>query len=509
MMLKKIFTTKTWYIAAVLLVFLAALTIRFYDLDNPPLDFHAPRQIHSAIIARGFYAFMPNHMSGFEHDKAWSFSSELWIEPPIFEYLTAMTYVAAGGAYLWIPRVYSIVFWSLGALALFLLMRKLTGRSGALAALMYFLFLPYGIIASRSFQPDPLMVALMAFSLWALIRWQASHSWMDALLTGLFTGLAILVKQVAVFFLGMAIAAVLLSDWGFVRSLRSLKIWVMGALALLPVIVYNIYGLFITGFLQTQYALRFFPELFVDPVFYYRWASKIDQTTGWLACLAGVAAILLLSERGKRWLLTALFGGYFIYGLTFAYHISTHDYYQEPLILIVAMGVGILCETLWRSLNNDIRRWGRAFLTLLVIGGSLFSLWSVRTEMKRSDYRSQPDLWRRLGREFNYGDKPVVGLFNDYGVGLMYWGYTMPAVWESTGDVKMRELAGQQQPEDDIYYKLEGKYYFIVTDFNELDNQPDLKKVLETFRVYERGDGYIIYDLMHPLAADLTGPVTP
>ncbi|MCE1253926.1 MAG: glycosyltransferase family 39 protein [Anaerolineae bacterium] len=508
-MLKKIFTTKNGYIAAILLVFLAALAVRLFDLDNPPLDFHAPRQIHSAIIARGFYAFMPNHMSGFEHDKAWSFSSELWIEPPIFEYLTAMTYVAAGDAYLWIPRVYSIVFWCLGALALLLLMRKLTGKCGALAAIIYFLFLPYAILASRSFQPDPLMVALIAFSIWALLRWLESHSWKDALLTGLFTGAAILVKQVAVFFLGTAIAAVLINDWGLIKSIKSLKVWLIAGLALLPVIIYNVYGLFISGFLQTQYALRFFPELFIDPVFYYRWASKIDLTTGWLAFLAALSGILFLVDRNKRWLLAALFGGYFVYGLAFAYHISTHDYYQEPLILVTAIGIGVLCENLWQALNKDKRRFGIVFLSLVVIGGSLFSLWSVRTEMKRSDYRAQPDLWRRLGREFDYGNKPVVGLFNDYGVGLMYWGYTMPAVWESTGDIKMRELAGQQQVQDDIYYKLEGKYYFIVTDFAELDNQPELKNVLETYRVYERGNGYVIYDLMHPVANDPKGATAP
>ena len=100
---KSIINRKNLYILAVLLVFAAALTIRFYDLTNPPLDFNPVRQIHSAIIARGFYVFLPNsHLTGLERDKAWSFSSELWIEPPILEYITAWTYVFAGDVYLWI-----------------------------------------------------------------------------------------------------------------------------------------------------------------------------------------------------------------------------------------------------------------------------------------------------------------------------------------------------------------------------------------------------------------------
>ena len=62
----------------------------------------------------------------------------------------------------------------------------------------------------------------------------------------------------------------------------------------------------------------------------------------------------------------------------------------------------------------------------------------------------------------------------------------------------MRELAGQAQTQKDILTRLMGKRFFIVTDFTELDNQPDLKKVLSSFPVYERGNGFIIYDIDPP-----------
>jgi 4-amino-4-deoxy-L-arabinose transferase-like glycosyltransferase len=496
---KALLNRKNFYILAVLLVFAAGLAIRFYDLTNPPLDFNPVRQIHSAIIARGFYVFLPNsHLSGLERDKAWSFSSELWIEPPILEYVTAWTYVLAGDVYLWIARIYSIVFWTLGGWALFKLMNRLSGQAGALAALIYYLFLPFGILASRSFQPDPLMVSLLIFSFWALLRWQTSPSWKNAILAGVLCGMAILVKQVAVFFIAGGMAAVFLSELGLKRSLLSLKVWCMGLLALLPAVSYNIYGLFISGFLKTQYSLRFFPNLFIDPLFYYRWISKINLTTGWIPVLLAVSGILFLSERPKKWFLVGLFSGYLFYGLGFAYHISTHDYYQEPLIPLTAIGIGVVFEALISKLDLSSNKWRLAFLTLVVMGGSLFTLWNLRNEMKRDDYRDQPALWKRLGREFNYGIPAVVGLFDDYGVRLMYWGMTMPAVWESSGDVYMRELAGQQQAQKDILTRLAGKRFFIVTDFEELDNQPDLKKALSTFPVYERGNGYIIYDIDPP-----------
>jgi 4-amino-4-deoxy-L-arabinose transferase-like glycosyltransferase len=481
------------------MVFAAGLTIRFYDLTNPPLDFNPARQIHSAIIARGFYVFLPNsQLTGLERDKAWSFSSELWIEPPILEYITAWTYVAAGGVYLWIARIYSILFWTLGGFALYKLMNLLTGKSGAIAATIYYLFLPFGILASRSFQPDPLMISLIIFSLWMLLRWKSNPSWKNAILTGVLCGLAVLVKQVAVFFIAGAMAAVIFNELGFKRTFTSIKVWCMGFLALAPAVGYNIYGLFISGFLKSQYSYRFFPELYGDPVFYFHWVSKINLTLGWIPVLLAVAGILFVNDKAKRWFLIGLFASYFVYGLGFAYHISTHDYYQEPLIPLTAIGIGFVVEVLISHMDYLSGKWSLAFLTLLVTVGSLFPLWSLRNEMKRTDYRDQPDLWKRLGREMNYGIPAVMGLFDDYGVRLMYWGLTMPAVWESSGDVYMRELAGQKQAQQDILTQLEGKRFFIVTDFDELNNQPELRKVLSTFPVYERGNGYIIYDVDPP-----------
>jgi len=53
-----------------------------------------------------------------------------------------------------------LLAWLLGGLALYALARRIASADGALVALLYYLFLDFGVIASRSFQPDPLMVGL-------------------------------------------------------------------------------------------------------------------------------------------------------------------------------------------------------------------------------------------------------------------------------------------------------------------------------------------------------------
>ncbi len=95
------------------------------------------------------------------------------------------------------------------------------GAGGALAALTLYLFLPYGVYASRAFQPDPLMTAGMIWALWALLRWQRKPGWGRALAAGALTGLAIYIKLTVIFFLAGAWIAVLLASIGLRAALRS------------------------------------------------------------------------------------------------------------------------------------------------------------------------------------------------------------------------------------------------------------------------------------------------
>jgi len=64
----------------------------------------------------------------------------------------------------------------------------------------YFLFLPFAVKASRSFQPDPLMSALIALTAFAAYRWVEAERprWRQALTVGVLGGLAVLVKAFAV-----------------------------------------------------------------------------------------------------------------------------------------------------------------------------------------------------------------------------------------------------------------------------------------------------------------------
>src|SRR3970282_754773 len=99
--------------------------------------------------------------------------AKVTIEPEIMERLAAFIYRYTGEQ-LWIPRLVSSVVWLVGGIFIYLLARDLVSVDGAVLALAFYLFMPYGIFASRSFQPDPLMVALIVAFWWLIYRWTGS-----------------------------------------------------------------------------------------------------------------------------------------------------------------------------------------------------------------------------------------------------------------------------------------------------------------------------------------------
>ena len=162
------FSSRFAQIAALVLLLGLGLGIRLYDLTDLPLDFHPTRQLLSALKARGMYyqtlSDIPTEQKSFAVQQ-WKIRAA--IEPEIVERLVAFTYQFTGEQ-IWVAKIYSSAFWVIGGIFLFLLARQLTSVDGALVATAFYLFTPYAVAASRSFQPDPLMVMLIIIFWWVL-----------------------------------------------------------------------------------------------------------------------------------------------------------------------------------------------------------------------------------------------------------------------------------------------------------------------------------------------------
>ncbi|HQA27874.1 MAG TPA: glycosyltransferase family 39 protein [Brevefilum fermentans] len=482
-----------WVWLMLALVFFFGLVGRFYDFDDPPLDFHPTRQLHSMLIARGMYYEGLEDAPPEQRELAvHQWKSEGQIEPPIMERLSAWGYRLFGTDDLRIPRFLSIFFWTIGGIGLFCLMRELVGEKGAVLGLAYYMVLPFPLYASRSFQPESLMTAAIIISWWTIVRWAKNKNWLNAVIAGITAGLAIYVKSPTVFFVAPALIAIVVTDQKLIKTLTNRQVLLIAGLTVLPALIYHIDGMYISGFLQNQTSFRVFPDLLKDPFHYLQWKDVINSTLGIEFFLFSIAGALVIKNKPYRVMVLSIFVGYFLYGMVFSYHIVTHNYYQIPLTPVIGIGLAACAAVLIEKLPGK-KTFGLAVLTGLTFFWMAFNFWDARMSLKHARYHDQPGFYAVLGEKLR--DYSVISITPDYGYRLAYWGWKPTQNWMSMGDFVMREMAGMDLDKNALFAEaLEGRELFLVTDFAEFDRQADVKEILlENYPIFEEGDGFLIF----------------
>jgi hypothetical protein len=474
------FFRPNWLKKVVLIsVFATGLLIRFYDLTDPPLDFHETRQMGAAVTARGMYYQMQQSAP----EDVRQLAINLWrsipvYEPQILERLVATTYWLVGDEYLWIARIYSSVFWIFGAIGLYLLAKEMTSADAGIIATAFFLFLPYGIKASRSFQPDPLMVCFIIWAMWSLHRWSLHPTWKRAIAAGILSGMAILVKAVAVFFILGAIMGVLAFSLGFRRIFKNKQLWVMALLAVLPGLTY--YAIISMSRISSQVGsfIFSFQSLLLQPYFYIRWVNNINFVTGFMALIAGLLGMILFEKPSARGIAVGLWAGYIVFGLCFPYHYMTHDYYHLSIIPISALCISPFALFILKKIAKQTFIW-RTITVLILIFAAGFQLWDTRVELARENNREEIKGWIKMGQELPR-DGGIVALTHSYGFRLKYYGWVEAAIWPYISDIEMSQIAGGgpfDYPKE-FEKRTSGSAYFLVTNYAELEGQPSLKEIL-------------------------------
>ena len=461
----------------------------------PLLDFHPTRQLFGAIKARGmYYQNAPGIPDWQKQVTERQVNTEAVIEPPLMESASAWLYSLYGENTAF-PRAISATFWMLGGLLLFLLSRNMTSsNAGALAAAAFYGLLPYGISASRSFQPDPLMICLIIAFWWAMHKWAAQRGWLWAVAAGLLGGLAIFTKFTAVFFVLIPAFGYLLAEGRLAKALKDPQTWVLAILGAIPAGAYFYYGTFIDPFLTQQFGGRFFVDKWIDPFFYLKWAMVADNVIPMYVSLAGALALFYLANPKNRIIYASMLIGYVLFGLTFAHHISSHDYYSLPLIPIFSLLLGELAVGIGKQFPLIPEQFPTKAMVLLVGFLTLYTgITLVEQRTLSVKLTAEVGKWSAIGDAI--GHQPgVLSMTTDYGYPLEYYGLQNTSLWPSYTEVEktQRELSRQAK----------GRSYFLITDFDELALQPDLLPTLTTrFPLISQSPQFILFDLAHPIKA--------
>jgi hypothetical protein len=523
---------RQWII--ILLLFTIAFSIRLWNIDKPLLDFSPVRQYQLAHIARGYYYENLASIPEWKKRVARLNSKRMGflLEPRIIESAAVLGYRLTGGEHIWIPRVLSSIFWLTGGWILFLIAARYSSTFESLFSTSIYLFFPFSLPASRSFQPDPLMIMMMLFSLYMIIRYFERPSYYRLIFMSIISAIALLVKPYILFLIFGAFFSLTIYKRGIKKSLFKLDVFLFTTISLLPTLIYYVGGIFSNvGFLQENARTSFLPQLLLKPYFWKDWLAMVGRVVGYFPVILGVIGIIIRKGYSRAFLI-GLWIGYIVFGMTFTLHIHTHEYYHLPLIPVIALSAGYVAILLKNSMHyllSSKLKVGLVVIIFLII--TTFTGLNFE-KLKFAEYKSQiktlvyfagvyPQFYKFITYDFDHDVKiaekigelvkhstNTLFLTPYFGRVITYHGAFSGLPWPTSLSLREREERGLRDLESsEIYNKnyltvrTHGKYirytpdFFIVTDFDEYERQTDLKGFLSSFPIVDKNKNYIIFDL--------------
>lgn len=486
------------FLAAVLL---AGFGIRLVRINDSRLSFHSARQYLGLRVARWEYLrHQPNVAAEVRRAAKVNADNSPRLEPRALEVVVAAGYLLLGGEKVWLGGAVSSLLWVLGGGCLFLLARRLASDLVAWIALAIHLFLPWGVVASRTFQPDPAMVAALLASLLALSQYHQQGSRRLLLVAAVLAAMSALLKPTAVFLVVGALLGMWMARRAFSR-ITSRDTLLFALVALGPPSLYYGYQLALGGDVTGSAETSFLPRLFTDASYWLGWSRVVNGTVSWPLLLVALVSAVIARHRPARSLVAGLLAGYALLGLVFNYHVHSHSYYSLPLVPITALGVGMVADAAWVGARR--LELYRQFRVLATGAAVVLALALASTSVSRvldEPMPSTAEVVRRsqaIGEAVDHSTNTVM-LTADYGYSLSFEGSLSGVTWPTKWDFYVMQLRGVEQLAAKALFETlrPAPDWFIVTAPDELKAQPGLRALLaEVGDLSAEGPGYLVYDL--------------
>ncbi len=478
-------------------LFAIAIVVRTHNINA--LGLAPERQYRSALIARAYYFEGAGSIPEWRKQVAFASKQRAGVlEPPIMELFVSFFYRLVNGEHVWIARLLSSTFWLVGGISLFKIVKRMVSLDAAVFALAYYLFVPQGILASRGFQPDPLMIMMFLVSIFAILRYYDQSSLHRLLTAASVSGLALFIRPLVLFTLFGAFISLAFYKKNDPKRVIDGRFLTFVIVSLLPAILFYGNGIFIAGFLREKVESIFVPHLLISREFWEGWLLVGSNAVGYVPLVAALAGAPMLGKGLPKALVIGLWIGYFVFCLIFAYHIHFAGYYHLQFIIIVALSFGPIITLVINRLFQVSTKWyrwmpGMAALLLMMF----FNLREVRQRLAYSKFESK-EIAQEIGDLVGHSDKTVY-VSHYYGMPLEYYGELSGVHWprrvthglyrqadERGLDIKERFNALDFSPE-----------YFIITDFDEFNrHHADLQEFLaNNYPLAAKTDKYLIYEV--------------
>lgn len=343
------------------LLFALGFLVRLYRFDGPVADWHSFRQSDtnavSVIFARNGidllhprYFDISNVQSGKDNPHGYRM-----VEFPIYNAVQAGLYSLFNFLTLeeW-GRLISIGMTLVGALSIYLLVKKYNSENAGFYAAAFYLILPFSIFYGRSILPDPSMTASILAGTYFFDQWISKKNFKFSILNFkfflavLFTALAFLLKPYALFF---TLPMVYLAFERFGMGIfKQWKLYLFAIISLIPLIFWRKWignfpeGIPVSDWLFNGNGIRFRPAFF-KWIGYERVTKLILGYLGIIFAAAGVYS--LKSNKSVGFFLSFILSAV-LYVSVIATGNIQHDYYQIAIIpavsIISGLGLAYLLE---------------------------------------------------------------------------------------------------------------------------------------------------------------------
>jgi 4-amino-4-deoxy-L-arabinose transferase-like glycosyltransferase len=455
-----------WLRLCLVLMFLLAALIRRDEINAPGhlLD----REYTSAIFARAFYFMSNDQVEDWRRDIAViTMNQQPVLEPPLTEYLVSLIYRVMGREEIYYARYLTGAFWLVGGIFMYLITKKLLSAEAALFATLYYLFVPMGVIISRSFQPDSLMMMLFLASLYLLVNYFENGAKNDLLQASVVTGITLLLRPLVLFAIFFAFLALSFQKNGSWRKMIDRSLMIFSGVSLLPAAVYYGYGIVFAGFMRWKVSTSFLPHLLTKRDFWLGWSRTGINVAGAAFLIAAIIGFFLLPNRATRSLIIGLAISYFVFGVAFTYHIHTHPYYHIQFFPIIAICSAACFASIVTALRNSS---GKVWPVPVILSLAISLYFAYRSE-RDSLYqvRMEPDprtAWK-IGEIIGHSPHTVF-VSRHYGLPLEYYGEFGGTPWPVRIEDPFYRQPGEhersvQERMDELGFKPE---YFVITYFD-------------------------------------------
>lgn len=539
---KQALTPKLRILVAALI--LVAFGVRMYRITAPPIDFHPSRQLMCGAIAHGMYiTSLPDAPEWQKAVAEANWKTEFQLEPRITETVATWCYRLAGSEQLWMPKALAALYWMIGGLLLFLIARNLSTDSTAIGSLFCYLFFPFGILATRSFQPDPMVVACFLAGLHAFLLCIERQTPLRVAAPAILWSLCIFMKPILLPSIGLICLFLFTWRHGWANAFKSPVPYIVGVCFILPILYYagGILGeANADSKLREQASQTVLPALLLTKKYWFGLINMTGRMVGLIPLAIAIwAAWCLPKEPFHRILMRAWWIGYLCFCFIFTWHAHTHDYYQLQLIPLVAVSYAFLLQrlveqkvkllltsklplalviiiplalqtmvllpkikTIGKEDGPSIPRFAIDYVGGLVGFHKKMFQWVLPAFHKR--YEKRIEIAKHIGESIGH-PLTVIYLGEDGGTDLTYYaeiaGHRWPAaslMWLWTLEEDPRTVTERVFND----FREAGAEWFVITDFGDLERQPELQAVLNQYQVFMKSDEdrYVVYKLTEAAA---------